>query len=108
MVSMDVEPDREGLFNQIYDQEHVPNLKRVPGVLSVVRYQRQELTMAIGGQVKRMPVSHPKYHALYELESPEVLVGEAWSKAVELGRWPEQVRPFTLNRQHLLANRSDE
>jgi hypothetical protein len=108
MVSMDVEPDREKLFNEVYDEEHVPTLMRVPGVLSVVRYERHELTMAIGGQVKQMPVSHPKYHALYEVESPEVLVGDAWAKSIELGRWPEQVRPFTMNRQHLLAKRRGE
>ena len=29
--SMDVAPDKEALFNEVYDTEHVPNLAEVPG-----------------------------------------------------------------------------
>ncbi len=47
----------------------------------------------------------PRYGALYEIETPEVLVTEAWAKAVEKGRWPAQVRPHTSNRQHILYRR---
>ncbi|MGA1272452.1 MAG: hypothetical protein ACO3V7_12930, partial [Burkholderiaceae bacterium] len=36
------------------------------------------------------------------LSSPEVIHSEAWAVAVEKGRWPDAVRPFTSNRQHLL------
>ena len=32
IASMDVAPEKEALFNEVYDQEHVPNLLRVPGV----------------------------------------------------------------------------
>ena len=105
LASMDVDPSRESIFNQVYVQEHIPNLLRVPGVLSVARYEREDLSMSIGGQVREMPRYHPKYHALYELESPDVLVSESWAEAIELGRWPQEVRPFTANRQHLLARR---
>jgi hypothetical protein len=31
-----------------------------------------------------------------------VLVSTAWAQAVEMGRWPSQVRPYTRNRQHAL------
>ena len=31
-ASMDVAPDKEALFDEVYDQEHVPNLLKVPGV----------------------------------------------------------------------------
>jgi hypothetical protein len=33
---MDVDPDKEALFNEVYDTEHVPNLLKVPGVHAVV------------------------------------------------------------------------
>ncbi len=33
IASMDVEPDKEALFNEVYDEEHVPNLMIVPGVI---------------------------------------------------------------------------
>ena len=46
--------------------------------------------------------NEPAYLAIYELESPEVLVSEAWAKAVEAGRWPAQVRPYTKNRRHVM------
>jgi hypothetical protein len=31
-----------------------------------------------------------------------VLVSPEWAEAVEAGRWPTQVRPFTRNRRHTL------
>ena len=48
------------------------------------------------------PDGRPRFHAVYEIESPEVLTSAEWSEAVELGRWPEQVRPYTTNRRHTL------
>jgi hypothetical protein len=31
-----------------------------------------------------------------------VLSSAAWAEAVELGRWPREVRPFTTNRRHIV------
>ena len=42
------------------------------------------------------------FQAMYELESPEVLTSDAWADAVDQGRWPEHVRPYTKNRRHVL------
>ena len=106
IASMDVDPDKEALFNEVYDREHIPNISQVPGVLSVARLVQQELIFLIGGEKKIVRIENePKYTALYELESPEVLTSEAWGKAVELGRWPEEVRPYTRNRRHVLMKR---
>ncbi len=59
--------------------------------------------MSIGGQRRTIAAEHePAYTALYEIESPEVLVSDAWARAVELGRWPTEVRPHTRNRRHVL------
>ena len=103
IASMDVDPEHEVLFNEVYDQEHIPNLSKVPGVLRIVRYKREELVMNIGGERKTMRAENePAYSAIYELESPDVLTSPAWSKAVEAGRWPAQVRPHTRNRRHVL------
>ena len=105
-AAMDVDPTREGLFNEVYDGEHVPLLLKVPGVIAVARFKRQELTMVLGGERKTIVVEHePHYNALYEIESPEVLTSDAWAKAVDQGRWPGQVRPHTKNRRHLLYRR---
>jgi len=33
------------------------------------------------------------------------LTSAAWGAAVDQGRWPGQVRPFTKNRRHVLYQR---
>jgi hypothetical protein len=105
-AAMDVEPSREALFNEVYDAEHVPLILTVPGVVSATRFRTRPLTMMLGGERKTMVFENePRYQALYELESPEVLLSPAWAKAAEEGRWPGQVRPHTKNRRHLLFER---
>jgi len=103
IASMDIDPAKEALFNEVYDTEHIPELLKVPGVLSVRRAVGVPLTMSIGGENKTIVAEgEPRYSAYYELESAEVLTSSAWAKAVELGRWPKEVRPFTRNRRHVL------
>jgi hypothetical protein len=105
-AAMDVEPSKEALFNEVYDREHVPNLRAVPGVVSVARFRTRELTMVLGGERKTIVIdSEPRYVALYELERPEILTGDAWARAAEAGRWPAAVRPHTRNRRHVLYER---
>ena len=102
-AAMDVEADKEALFNEVYDTEHVPELMKVAGLLAVTRTTLVPLKMSIGGEIKTIVAEgEPKYSATYELESAEVLTSEAWAKAVEKGRWPAQVRPYTRNRRHTL------
>jgi hypothetical protein len=105
-ASMDVEPAKEALFNEVYDREHVPTILKVPGVVSALRFKRRPLEMIIGGERTRIVIEgEPTYTALYELESPSVLVSPEFAKAVELGRWPGEVRPFTKNRKHFMWER---
>ena len=103
MVSMDVASEKEDLFNEVYDGDHIPNLLKVPGVLSVTRVRSEPFALMLGGEREEMPAGSPRYTAIYELESPDVLASEAWGRAVEAGRWPGEVRPFTTNRRHALA-----
>ena len=102
VASMDVDPDKEALFNEVYDTEHVPNLLKVPGVHAVARMEGEPFAVSIGGEQKRVMPEGPRHSALYEIDGPEVLVSPAWTKAVEAGRWPGEVRPFTRNRRHAL------
>ena len=105
-ASMDVDADKEALFNEVYDTEHVPLLGKVPGMIAIARFKRRELTMMLGGKRQTIVIEgEPTYNALYELESPEVLTSDAWAKAVEEGRWPGLVRPHTKNRRHVLYER---
>jgi hypothetical protein len=102
VASMDVDPDKEALFNDVYDTEHVPALLQVPGVRAVARMVGGPFAISIGGQEKPVPHEGPRYSAVFEIDSPDVLVSREWAKAVETGRWPSEVRPFTRNRRHAL------
>ncbi len=105
-AAMDVEPEKEALFNEVYDKEHVPLILSVPGVVSAARFKRQPVTMILGGERRTIVVENePRYNALYELDSPEVLLSPAWAKVVDQGRWPGEVRPYTKNRRHVMFER---
>jgi hypothetical protein len=105
-AAMDVTPEKEALFNEVYDAEHVPLLLKVPGVISVARFRKREVTLIVGGERKRIVIEgEPTYNALYEIEHPDVLVSDGWANAVDQGRWPGQVRPHTQNRRHVLYER---
>jgi hypothetical protein len=64
MVWADIDPQHEAEYNRWYDEEHVPHLLKIPGFLAGGRYQ------ALKGS--------PKYLALYELESVDVLRSAAF------------------------------
>ena len=75
---------------------HVKHEVKIPRLLDTLR-------MTMGGETKTMDSQGaPCYAAIYELESPDVLVSAAFAKAVDHGRWPGEVRPFTSNRHHTL------
>ena len=100
VVSMDVAADKEALFNEVYDEEHIPNLLKVPGVRAVTRIKGEPFALSIGGDERRVDHAGPRYSAVYEIDGPHVLVSREWAAAVEVGRWPGEVRPHTKNRHH--------
>lgn len=85
LVRMDVAHDHEAAFNEVYDREHVPNLRAVPGVRRAGRYRQPSPT-------------DPRYIAAYEMDDPGVVDTAAWKAAGEAGRWPIEIRPHTMNR----------
>ena len=54
IASMDVDPDKEDLFNEVYDDEHIPHILEVPGVRSATRYTAEPFEVEIGGERKRI------------------------------------------------------
>ncbi len=102
VVSMDVDPAYEDLFNEVYDTEHIPLLLEVPGVHGATRMKGEPFRVAIGGALRDVDAPAPVYSAIYEIDGPHVLESQAWAEAVEKGRWPGDVRPHTSNRHHAL------
>jgi hypothetical protein len=101
--SMDIDPDKEDLFNEVYDTEHIPNILKVPGVISIRRFALEPVDAGDSTQDRNYnPDDEPRYSAIYEIEDPQIMVSDAWAEAAELGRWPTEVRPFTKNRRHVL------
>ena len=84
MVRMDVDPGVESDFNAWYNDEHIPALLQVPGVIAAYRYESVEGT--------------PKFVAIYEMESPSVRTSDAWKHAVEITPRPPGVTPQNLTR----------
>ena len=103
IASMDVEAEKLDLFNEVYDTEHVPMLMKVPGVVEITRLTKEALKLSMAGEIKEITApDEPNFAAYYWIESPEVLTSNAWADAIEEGRWPDEVRPYTKNRRHIL------
>ena len=106
IVSMDIEGIKEELFNEVYDTEHIPAILKVPGVISALRYKVEPMKMNFGTEVVIMEQSEePTYTAIYEIESPGILASNEWGEAVQFGRWADEVRPYTSNRQFALRKK---
>ena len=89
LVMLDINPDKEDLFNELYNNEHIPALLKVPGVRNASRYSTSHDGL-------------PKYLAVYDLESPGVVESEAWQQASNSGEWPSKVRPHLKNLTRVL------
>ena len=86
---MNPAPEAEGEFNKWYDEEHIPALAAVPGVVCARRFRAASTTLQ-------------RYVALYHLESAEVCAGAAWSKAVETP-WTAKIRPYMRDRLRIVC-----
>lgn len=101
IASMDVAPEKEDLFNEVYE-EHAVFLREIPGVHRISRIKGEPFAFAIAGSTQEMPAPSPVYSALYEIDDPAILASPEWAAAVEKGRWAAEIRPHTRNRRHAL------
>ena len=95
LVQMDIPAEHEAAFNRVYDDEHVPEILRVPGVRACRRYLLETTNKA----------GMARYLALYELESADIVNSPAWLAASEKGDWAPNIRPHTTNRSHTIMRR---
>ena len=78
VISMNPVPEAEAEFNAWYNEEHLPALGSVHGVLMARRYRGQGATR--------------RYLAMYHFASPDIRHGTAWKKAANTP-WTEKMRP---------------
>jgi hypothetical protein len=81
----DIDPAREGEFNRWYEEEHLGERMAIPGFITARRFQ------AIEGS--------PKYLAIYDLESPDVLQSAPYRHVVGLGKsaWTRRMESLFVN-----------
>ena len=81
MFVMNVSPNVDTEFNAWFDDEHIPALAKVPGVLNARRF--------------RMPLGTHRYLVLYHLTDPAVQATQAW-KDGGASPWTERMKTFFL------------
>jgi len=90
MVAFNVKPGAEADFSAWSDEEHLPSLAKVPGVLCTRRFRATE--------------GEPKYIALYHLTEPDVQASAAWQAAIDTP-WSARIRLQTSDRLRLVMRR---
>lgn len=83
----DVPTEHEAEFNRWYDEEHIPLLSAVPGVLSARRFFD--------------PNGTPRYAALYELENDDVPEHPQWHDAA-ITDWAKRIDELAAGIEWLL------
>ncbi len=78
IVLVDIPADKEEDFNRWYNEEHLPEILGMPGILNGARYEAVK--------------SGPKHLACYELESPGVLQSDAFKNRSNT-EWAQRVSP---------------
>ena len=95
VVQMDIPQHLEADFNRIYDEEHVPLRLAVPGFLNARRYKAAE-------------ANWPRYLALYDLESVDVLKTSQYARLAKERAMEREIRVhptdlvFVDTRPHVL------
>lgn len=84
LVMLEVEPEYEEEFNRWYREEHFPERMGCPGFLSGRRFLALE-----GG---------PKYLALYDLETPQVLESADYKAIEGPSPWTQELLPHFVKR----------
>ena len=88
LVQMDIPVELEEDFNRIYNDQHIPAILTVPGVVSCKRYKLQRSDTE----------GVPRYLAVYEVQSPDIPGNAAWTEASDTGDWATRIRPHVIGR----------
>lgn len=86
VVQIDIPVELDEEFNRIYDTQHVPSIRAVPGVLEVQRYC---LCRPVTGVAQ--------YMTTYRVTSPDLPFTPEWIAASGSGDWPTRIRPHVRN-----------
>lgn len=83
LVMLDIDPKHEDELNRWYTKEHLAERLNCPGFLTARRF------VSVEGK--------PKYLAIYDLESPEVMQSEAYKRIRYSSAWTRKMEPRFKN-----------
>ena len=89
LVSMQPDPEREEEFNDWYNLEHIPFFNQLPGVITARRF--------------RANAGHPKYVALYHVDTTDIYATRAWMVINETP-WILRMRRFQRDSTYFMFN----
>ena len=81
VVMMDIDEDKEADFNRVYDEEHIPILLQVPGVIDAARF-------------KTSTEGLPSTWRSMKSKNPDVPESDAFREASDIGEWAPQGPPL--------------
>ena len=88
MITFEIAPEDESEFNDIYDNDHIPNILKLKDVIEVIRFKdaaRNEKGLLV-------------YSALYVLAQENLHQTAQWKELSDLGRWAPVIRPKVKSR----------
>jgi hypothetical protein len=88
MISFEIAPEDEAEFNEIYDNDHIPNILKLKGVVEVIRFKDS------APNEKGLLV----YSALYLLAQENLHQTPEWKQLSDAGRWAPVIRPKIRSR----------
>ncbi len=88
MITFEIAPEDEAEFNDIYDNDHVPTIMKLPGVVEVLRFRDAEPNER-GFLV---------YSAIYFMTEQNLHETPEWKKLSDMGRWMPVIRPKVKSR----------
>jgi len=88
MITFEIAPEDEAEFNDIYDNDHIPTIMKLPGVVEVLRFCNAE------------PNEHGflVYSAIYFMTEQNLHETPEWKKLSDMGRWMPVIRPKVKSR----------
>ena len=87
-ITFEIAPEDEAEFNDIYDNDHIPNILKLEDVLEIIRF-RDAAPNEKGFLV---------YSAIYFLAQENLHLTPEWTALSDLGRWAPVIRPKVKSR----------
>lgn len=88
MITFEIAPEDEAQFNDIYDNDHIPNILKLNGVVEIIRFR----------DAKPNEKGFLVYSAIYLLAQENLHETPEWKELSDLGRWAPVIRPKVKSR----------